>query len=51
MYVISAECDVQYENAKWEYEGNSAYILHRDYIVIMAMRPGAMPIGERDVLI
>ncbi len=29
MYVISAECDEQYENAKWEYDGNSAYILHR----------------------
>ena len=28
-YVISRECDVQYGNAKWKYEDDSAYILHR----------------------
>ena len=28
-YAISGECDEQYNNAKWEYEAESAYILHR----------------------
>ena len=28
-YVISGECDEQYGNGQWKYEGDSAYILHR----------------------
>ena len=28
-YVISKECDEQYGNGCWKYEGDSAYILHR----------------------
>ena len=28
-YVISGECDEQYNNAEWEYESDSAYVLHR----------------------
>ena len=28
-YVISGECDEQYDNAQWRCEGSSAYILHR----------------------
>lgn len=28
-YVISGECDEQYNNAEWRYEADSAYILHR----------------------
>ena len=28
-YAISGECDEQYNNAEWEYESDSAYVLHR----------------------
>ena len=28
-YVISRECDEQYENGRWKYDENTAYILHR----------------------
>ena len=29
LYVISGECDDQYDNAEWRYDEKSAYILHR----------------------
>ncbi len=29
MYVISDECDEQYKNGQWRYDGKTAYILHR----------------------
>ena len=28
-YAISGECDEQYNNAEWEYESDSVYVLHR----------------------
>ena len=28
-YVISGECDEQYQNAAWKYDEDTAYILHR----------------------